>query len=87
MEVPLMRRGHEFSTRNMYIKQSCAKRIITPTAGNFKIRQTGQETQPWVIMTGSPRAPGTSIAPNITALDLETAYAQRGNPCAYCRDH
>ncbi len=51
------------SSPNMYIKQSCANTTTTLTANNFKIRQTGQETQPWVIVTGSSRAPGTSIAP------------------------
>lgn len=48
---------------NMYIKQSCATGAVTPTAGNFKMRQTGQETQPWITVTGTSRAPGTSIAP------------------------
>lgn len=48
---------------NMYIKQSCAAGTTTATAGNFKIRQTGQETQPWIIVTGTSRAPGTSTAP------------------------
>lgn len=48
---------------NMYIKQSCAAGTTTATAGNFKIRQTGQETQPWITVTGTSRAPGTSTAP------------------------
>lgn len=51
------------SSPTMYIKQACAANTTTATAGNFKIRQTGQETQPWVIVTGTSRAPGTSIAP------------------------
>lgn len=51
------------SSPNMYIKQSCATGATTATAGNFKIRQTGQETQPWIIVTGTSRAPGTSTAP------------------------
>lgn len=52
------------SSPNMYIRQSCpANGNTTQTAGNFKIRQTGQETQPWVIVTGTSRAPGTSTAP------------------------
>lgn len=48
---------------NMYIKQSCAAGTVTATAGNFKMRQTGQETQPWITVTGTSRAPGLSIAP------------------------
>ncbi|PPC88743.1 MAG: hypothetical protein CTY37_00045 [Methylotenera sp.] len=48
---------------NMYIKQSCASGAVTATAGNFKMRQTGQETQPWITVTGTSRAPGTSVAP------------------------
>lgn len=48
---------------NMYIKQSCAAGTTTATAGNFKMRQTGQETQPWITVTGTSRAPGTSTAP------------------------
>lgn len=55
--------GTNVGSPNMYIQQSCANTTTTLTAGNFKIRQTGQETQPWVIVTGSSRAPGTSIAP------------------------
>lgn len=51
------------SSPNMYIKQSCAAGTTTQTTGNFKIRQTGQETQPWIIVTGTSRAPGTSTAP------------------------
>jgi len=51
------------SSANMYIKQSCANTTTTLTANNFKLRQTGQETQPWVTVTGSSRAPGTSVAP------------------------
>jgi hypothetical protein len=48
---------------NMYIKQACTANTTTPTAGNFELRQTGQETQPFVFVTGTSRAPGTSIAP------------------------
>jgi hypothetical protein len=48
---------------NMYIKQSCASGATTETVGNFKMRQTGQETQPWITVTGKSHAPGTSIAP------------------------
>lgn len=52
------------SSPNMYIKQSCpVNGNTTQTTGNFKIRQTGQETQPWIIVTGTSRAPGTSTAP------------------------
>jgi len=51
------------SSANMYIKQSCADTTTTLTANNFKLRQTGQETQPWVTVTGSSRAPSTSVAP------------------------
>ncbi|KQT42222.1 MULTISPECIES: hypothetical protein [unclassified Methylophilus] len=51
------------SSPNMYIKQACATGATTATSGNFKIRQTGQETQPWIIVTGTSRAPGTSTAP------------------------
>ncbi len=48
---------------NMYIQQACTSNATTATAGNFKLRQTGQETQPWVTVTGTSRAPGTSTAP------------------------
>lgn len=48
---------------NMYIRQACTANTTTLTTGNFELRQTGQETQPFVTVTGSSRAPGTSTAP------------------------
>lgn len=55
--------GTNFGSPTMYIQQACASNATTATAGNFKLRQTGQETQPWVTVTATSRAPGTSIAP------------------------
>lgn len=51
------------SSSTFFIKQACTATTAPQTPGNFKIRQTGQETQPWVIVTGTARAPGTSTAP------------------------
>ena len=48
---------------SMYIQQACTANTTTATAGNFELRQTGQETQPFVSVTGTSRAPGTSTAP------------------------
>ena len=50
----------------MYIKQSCASGAAATLVNGMKLRQTGQETQPWVIVTTSTaivHAPGTNVAP------------------------
>ncbi|MCB4812268.1 hypothetical protein LG204_13180 [Methylovorus menthalis] len=47
----------------MYIKQSCTSGSAPALANSFKIRQTGQESQPWVTITTSSRAPGTTLTP------------------------
>lgn len=51
------------SSPNMYIKQACANATVSVVANSFKIRQTGQETQPWVTVTASSRAPSSTITP------------------------
>lgn len=48
---------------NMYIKQACASATTSVVANSMKLRQTGQETQPWVTVTVSSRAPSSTIAP------------------------
>lgn len=48
---------------SMYIKQDCANNTTSSVANSMKIRQTGQETQPWVVVTTSSRAPSSTIAP------------------------
>jgi len=48
---------------NMYIKQACSATTTTSVANSLKIRQTGQETQPWVIVTATSLAPSTTITP------------------------
>lgn len=47
----------------MYIKQACSSATTSLVANSLKLRQTGQETQPWVTITGSSNAPGTNITP------------------------
>ncbi|HOY87887.1 MAG TPA: hypothetical protein PLJ94_07680, partial [Methylotenera sp.] len=51
------------SSPNMYIKKACATAAVSPVANSFKLRQTGQETQPWVTVTVSSKAPGSTITP------------------------
>ncbi len=48
---------------NMYIKQACTTATTSAVANSMKIRQTGQETQPWVTITTSSRAPSSTITP------------------------
>lgn len=48
---------------SMYIKQDCANATTSVVANSMKIRQTGQETQPWVTVTTSSRAPSSTITP------------------------
>lgn len=48
---------------NLYIKLSCATATTSVVANSFKLRQTGQWGQPWVVITASSRAPSTNIAP------------------------
>lgn len=52
-----------FVSPTMYIKQACANTTTSVVANSLKIRQTGQETQPWVTVTGSARAPGSTLTP------------------------
>lgn len=47
----------------MYIKQACGSAATSLVPNSLKLRQTGQETQPWVTITGSSNAPGTTITP------------------------
>lgn len=51
------------SSPNMYIKQACTAATTSVVANSFKIRQTGQESQPWVTITSSSRAPSSTITP------------------------
>lgn len=51
------------SSPSMYIKQDCASATVSAVANSMKIRQTGQETQPWVTVTTSSRAPSSTITP------------------------
>ncbi|PKO25961.1 MAG: hypothetical protein CVU35_01575 [Betaproteobacteria bacterium HGW-Betaproteobacteria-8] len=51
------------SSPSMYIKQNCANATTSSVANSMKIRQTGQETQPWVTVTTSSRAPSSTITP------------------------
>ena len=52
-----------FVSPTMYIRQSCANATTSVVANSFKMRQTGQETQPWVTVTASSRAPSSTITP------------------------
>lgn len=48
----------------MYIKQACDDpEDIAPVANSLKLRQTGQESQPWVTITGTSNAPSSTITP------------------------
>lgn len=48
---------------NLYIKLSCATATTSVVANSFKLRQTGQWGQPWVVITAASRAPSANIAP------------------------
>lgn len=48
---------------NLYIKVSCATATTSVVANSFKLRQTGQWGQPWVVVTAASRAPRIDIAP------------------------
>ena len=48
---------------NLYIKLSCATATTSVVANSFKLRQTGQWGQPWVVITAASRAPTANIAP------------------------
>lgn len=47
----------------MYIQQACANATVSVVANSMKLRQTGQETQPWVTITTSSHAPSSTITP------------------------
>ncbi len=48
---------------NIYIKLSCSTATTSVVANSFKLRQTGQWGQPWVVITAASRGPSTNIAP------------------------
>lgn len=47
----------------MYIKQACTNSTTSQVANSFKLRQTGAGYSPWVVVTGTSRAPSTDITP------------------------
>lgn len=51
------------SSPNLYIKLSCTTAATSVVANSFKLRQTGQWGQPWIVITAASRAPSTNIVP------------------------